>query len=65
MDVNRLDYERKRKNKTLDEMCKAIGISKSAYYRKCRGETQFTLQEIKGIMSFLDLDDPTPIFFVM
>lgn len=63
MDINRLDYERKRRNKSLEEMLEAIGISRSAYYRKCRGETQFTLKEIKDIMIFLDLDNPAPIFF--
>lgn len=63
MDRVRLAYEIKRRGKTTDELCSAIGMSKSAYYRKCKGTTEFTQGEIQKIVDFLDLDTPMGIFF--
>lgn len=63
MDKIRLEYERKRSGKTVDELCDAAGISKSAYYRKCNGTSEFTQGEIQKIVDFLGLDTPVGIFF--
>ncbi len=63
MDMYKLDYELKRNGVSAEELCKHLGISKSAFYRKKRGATQFTLEEIKKICSFLKLETPMEIFF--
>lgn len=63
MDRIRLEYEIKRRGKTVDELCRAIAISKSAYYRKCKGTSEFTQGEIQKIVDFLGLDTPMGIFF--
>lgn len=63
MDKNLLIYEMKKKGLNVAELCEKIGISKSAFYRKCNGQTEFKLDEIKKIKSVLGLDTVTPIFF--
>lgn len=63
MDKFRLQYEMKKRNVTVDILCKAINISKSAFYRKCSGQTEFTLGEINSIVEFLGLPSPMDIFF--
>ncbi len=63
MDKYRLEYERKKRKKTTNELCEAINISRSAYYRKCNGLSEFTQSEIQGICDFLELDSPVGIFF--
>lgn len=63
MDKNLLIYEMKKKGLNVAELCEKIGISKSAFYRKCNGQTEFKLDEIKKIKSILGLDTVTPIFF--
>lgn len=63
MDGVRLEYEIKRRGVTVEGLCKAIGMSKSAYYRKRNGKTEFTQSEIQKIVDFLRLDTPMGIFF--
>lgn len=63
MDKVELEYRRKKKKVSVDELCEAIGISRSAYYRKCKGVTEFTLSEIQGIIDYLELETPMGIFF--
>lgn len=63
MDVALLEYEMKRRNVRKDELCKAINISRSAFYRKCKGESEFTQGEIQRIVDFLRLETPMRIFF--
>ena len=58
-----LFYEMKRKNVTIKMMCEKLGMSRSAFYRKCRGISEFTLSEIQTIVDYLELDSPNPIFF--
>ena len=60
MDKNLLEYEMKKRNVTIKMMCKKLGISRSAFYRKCNGITEFTLREIQII---LELGLPNVIFF--
>lgn len=63
MDKYRLEYEMKRRNVTQEELCKALKISRSAFYRKCNGLSEFTQGEIQGIVDYLKLDSPMGIFF--
>ena len=48
---------------SIKEMYSALKMSRSAFYRKCNGISEFTLKEIKLIMSLLGVDDPNEIFF--
>ena len=38
-------------------------MSRSAFYRKCNGKSEFTLEEMKKIMAILGEEDPREIFF--
>lgn len=58
-----LEYKMKESGKNISDMCSELKISRSAYYRKCNGISEFTLGEIQKIINFLDLDDPMEIFF--
>lgn len=63
MDTLRLEYEWKKAGFDLDGFCKAIGMAKTTYYRKVRGETEFTRADIERICQVLNLDSPMEIFF--
>ena len=63
MDKALLEYEMKKKGVTIEKMCEVIGISRSAFYRKCNGTSEFTQSEIKTIVDFLKLESPMAIFF--
>lgn len=51
--------------KSANDMCAAIGISRSAWSRKLSGESEFTQSEIARLRKELKLDDgeTTLIFF--
>lgn len=63
MDRFRLEYEMKSKGVTVEKLCNDLNISRSAFYRKCRGVTEFTQSEIQNIVSYLGLKTPMGIFF--
>lgn len=63
MDKDLLYYEMKKRKVSVDDLCAKIGISKTAFYRKCAGKTEFTVKEVKGIVKALDLQSPIDIFF--
>lgn len=63
MNKSRLEYEMKLKGVTVDTLCKEIGISRSSFYRKCNGVSNFTQNEIQKIVDFLGLKSPMGIFF--
>lgn len=63
MDKVLLEYEMKKKGVSVDQLCKRLGISRSAFYRKCNGVSEFTLSEIKKIVEILHLESPMAIFF--
>lgn len=63
MDKGLLEYEMKKRGFTTGTLCAAIGISRSAFYRKCNGISDFTLSEVKKIVDVLELDSPERIFF--
>ncbi len=48
---------------SVDELCAYIGISKSAFYKKLNGKSEFTRGEIEKICQRLDLTSPVEIFF--
>ena len=58
-----LEYEMKKRNISVMEMCEKIGVSRSAFYRKCNGVSEFTQGEIQKIVDILNLDTPVDIFF--
>lgn len=58
-----LIYKMCENEKNISDMCDMLGISRSAFYRKCNGKSEFTLSEIKKIIDFLKLDSPVEIFF--
>lgn len=62
-DRNRLEYEMRRNKVSVDDMLKACNLSKSAWYRKLKGTTQFTLSEIEIISNCLNQENPEAIFF--
>ena len=64
MDRYKLEYEMKSKGVTIEKLCKDLHISRSAFYRKCRGQSEFTQGEIQGIVDYLGLKSPMGIFFV-
>jgi len=53
------------KGKTVDDLCTALGISRSSWFRKVCGTNEFTQGEISGLRFELDLDDhqTAEIFF--
>ena len=58
-----LEYKMKENGKSISDMCGMLGISRSAYYRKCNGKSEFTQSEIQKIVNYLNLDSPMDIFF--
>lgn len=64
MDRYKLEYEMKSRGITIEKMCEDLKISRSAFYRKCRGLSEFTQGEIQNIVDYLGLESPMGIFFV-
>ncbi|MBS4880174.1 MAG: helix-turn-helix transcriptional regulator [Firmicutes bacterium] len=63
MNKARLEYEMNLHNVSKSDMCAMLGISRSAFYRKCNGESEFTRSEIQKIVDILNLESPMGIFF--
>lgn len=65
MNVKALKAQMILKDKTVDQLCAALGISRSAWFRKVGGDSEFTQCEIAGLRSELDLDEhqTVEIFF--
>ena len=63
MNTALLEYKMKENGKSISDMCKMLGISRSAFYRKCNGKSEFTQSEIQKIVIYLKLDSPMEIFF--
>lgn len=57
MNTKELKVQMLRKDKTVEQLCAALGISKSAWWRKTNGHTQFTQGEIVDLRRELELDD--------
>lgn len=63
MNKAKLEYEMSIHNISKSDMCAMLGISRSAFYRKCNGESEFTQSEIQKIVDILNLESPMGIFF--
>lgn len=63
MDKAKLEYEMQRKHISIQDMCDMLKMSRSAFYRKCNGISEFTQSEIQKIVDILNLDSPMGIFF--
>ena len=63
MDRYRLEYEMKRRGVTVKMMCEHLNMSRTAFYRKTHGISEFTLSEIKAIVEYLELESPMGVFF--
>lgn len=63
MDRYRLQYEMKKRGVTVDNLCEAIGINRTTFFRKCKGTSEFTQGEIQKIVDYLGLESPMGIFF--
>ncbi len=58
-----LEYEMKRKGVSALELSEHLGIDRSTFWKKCNGRSEFKQSEIQSIIKYLDISDPTPIFF--
>ena len=63
MNAALLEYEMKCRKVSKAEMCEVLGISRTAFYRKCNVISEFTQSEIQKIANYLNLEDIVPIFF--
>lgn len=59
----KLEYEMKSRGITIEKLCFDLKISRSAFYRKCNGMSEFTQSEIQSIVDYIGLDSPMGIFF--
>ena len=63
MDVNLLKSEIIKNGLSISRLIdqlnqeEGVQISKSSFYKKLRGETEFTRDEIRGISRIVDLDE--------
>lgn len=62
MNVALLTYEMKRAGVTITEMCEKLEMSRSAFFRKCNGTSEFKQSEIQKIIKILNLKSPVDIF---
>lgn len=58
-----LEYEMKIREISQDDMCAALKISRSAFYRKRNGMSEFTQSEMQTIGEMLGRDAVIRIFF--
>lgn len=48
MDKYKLEYEMKSRGITIERLCHDLKMSRSAFYRKCNGISEFTQSEIQN-----------------
>ena len=62
---NRVEFEvaMLRKGANRQDLAKAIGVSYATLMRKIEKDGDFDREQISKIMTYLDIDDPNPIFF--
>ena len=58
-----LKYTMETQNVSIEALCAFLDISKSAFYRKINGKSEFTRREIELICQRLNLSSPVDIFF--
>lgn len=52
MDKLLLEYYIKKSGRNVETYCKDIGMSRSAYFRKTHGESEFTQSEIQSSIDY-------------
>ena len=57
MNIRELKAQMILKDKTVDQLCAALGISRTSWFRKISGASEFTQGEIIGLRFELELDD--------
>ena len=57
MNSKELKAQMIRNEKTVDQLCAALGISRSAWFRKIGGKSKFNQGEITTLREELSLDD--------
>ena len=62
MDRARLEYEIKKNGMSPIDICDRLSISRSSYYRKISGASEFTQGEIQKLIDVLNLESPMGIF---
>ena len=65
MDKALLEYEMKKRGVTIADMCEELNCSRSTFYRKSNGISEFTQSDIQKIVDFLGLDSPVGVFFTV
>ena len=55
MNAKKLKAEMALKEKSVSDMCAAMGIARSSWFRKITGITEFTQAEISTMAKLLDL----------
>lgn len=63
MNAAKLEYEMKINGVSKAEICDFLGMSRTTFYRKCNGKSEFTQSEIQKIVDYLHLESPMGIFF--
>lgn len=63
MNVKALYDKMRERGVTVGGMCELLGISRSAFYRRTRGISEFTLSEIQRMREVLELSTLDEIFF--
>lgn len=63
MDKALLRYEMSKSGVSIADLCEKLDMSRSAFYRKCNGKSDFTQSEIQAIVKLLNLESPVAIFF--
>ena len=58
-----LEYEMKKRKLTKSDMCNSLHISRTAFYRKCNGISEFTQSEMQNISNIIGKDAMVNIFF--
>lgn len=63
MNTALLEYKMKQRGVNAMQLSEILGIDRSTFSKKCNGKSEFKQSEIQAIIKYLDIDDPTPIFF--
>ena len=57
------EYEMKVRDISMDDMCSALNLSRSAFYRKRNGLSEFTQSELQTIGHLIGQDAVIRVFF--
>lgn len=63
MDKDKLQDAMKQQGVSIQNMCSQLNMSRSAFYRKSNGISEFTQSEMQRIVDILKLESPMGIFF--